>query len=235
MKPFVPLIAWLGLLGAAFAQNPPEVKGGVKEIRPGVYEIGSVRIDQRVRIVSFPGEVNMTEGPLEYLLVHTDGATHESLLSTNAQPMEVHLAMLLLGAKGSGEKPESAEAPPTQITKEYLATAPKLAGDSVQITIRWKTGDKMSEVPAEDWLINEETKTTATRGPWIYNGSRVRSGHFLAQAEGSFAALVTNPSALMNNPRKGNDNDLIWAVNTKAVPAVKTPVEILIKLESPTK
>jgi hypothetical protein len=35
---------------------------------------------------------------------------------------------------------------------------------------------------------------------------------------------------LINNPRKGNDNDQIWAVNTKAVPPVKTPVEITITL-----
>jgi hypothetical protein len=57
-------------------------------------------------------------------------------------------------------------------------------------------------------------------------------GHFLAQIEGAHAALVTYPAALINNPRKGNDNDQIWTVNTKAVPAVKTPVDIVITLLS---
>jgi hypothetical protein len=55
-------------------------------------------------------------------------------------------------------------------------------------------------------------------------------GHFLAQVEGSHAALVTYPSALINNPRRGSDNDQIWTVNTKAVPAADTPVEITIQL-----
>jgi hypothetical protein len=82
----------------------------------------------------------------------------------------------------------------------------------------------------EDWLINTETKKPAERGPWIYNGSEFNNGHFLAQVEGAHAALVTYPAALINNPRKGNDNDQIWMVNTKAVPAVKTPVEIVITL-----
>jgi hypothetical protein len=65
----------------------------------------------------------------------------------------------------------------------------------------------------------------------IYTGSMFRDGHFLAQSEGAFAALVTYPAALINNPRKGSDDDLVWAVNTKAVPPVDTPVEIIITLE----
>ena len=33
------------------------------------------------------------------------------------------------------------------------------------------------------------------------------TGQFLADAEGLHAALVTNPSALFNNPRPGHDDD----------------------------
>ena len=58
-------------------------------------------------------------------------------------------------------------------------------------------------------------------------------GRFLAQTEGAFVALVTNPSALLNNPRKGSDNDQMWGVNEKAVPPVNTPVEIIFKLIPP--
>jgi hypothetical protein len=59
-------------------------------------------------------------------------------------------------------------------------------------------------------------------------------GGFLAQQQGLFAALVTNPGALINNPRKGNDNDRAWAVNSTAVPAVDTPVTITIVLSEGT-
>ncbi len=55
-------------------------------------------------------------------------------------------------------------------------------------------------------------------------------GRFLAQLDGAFAALVTSPAAVINNPRRGNDDDSIWIVNEKAVPAVKTPVDITIQL-----
>jgi hypothetical protein len=204
----------------------------MQEISQGVYQIGQIRLDQTQHTATFPGKVNMTDGALEYVLVTTEGATHESLLSTEVQPSDLHFSMLLLGAKGAGiTTPAPDEAPPTQINKEYLQHAPKLKGDSIQISVKWKAADGEKTAPVEDWILNTETKKPAPRGPWIYTGSMFREGHFLAQVEGAFAALVTYPAALINNPRKGSDNDLVWEVNTKAVPPVDTPVEIIIKLE----
>jgi hypothetical protein len=96
----------------------------------------------------------------------------------------------------------------------------------------WKTQDGSEKVmPLEDLLMNPDTKKAATRGPWVYNGSMFGAdGRFLAQQQGSFISVVTNPAALINNPRKGNDNDRIWAVNEKQSPPVGTAVEITIAL-----
>lgn len=214
------------------AQNePPPASPIMREISPGVYEIGKIKLDQKARTVTFPGVLNMDDGNLEYLIVTEQGNTHESLLVSDVAPSDVHFAMLLLGAKGSGE--QKGDMPPSQIDSKYLKAAPRLKGDEVSITVRWKVGDEEKSAPVEDWLFDTQTKKPATRGPWIYNGSTFNEGHFLAQIEGAHAALVTYPAALINNPRKGNDNDQIWTVNTKAIPAVKTPVEITITLLSP--
>lgn len=211
------------------AQNePPPTSPIMREISPGVYEIGQIRLDQKAQTVTFPGVLNMNDGNLEYLIVTPQGNTHESLLVSDVAPSDLHFAMLLLGAKGSGE--QKGDMPPAQIDAKYLKTAPPLRGDNVSLTVRWKVGDAEKSAPIEDWLINTDTKKTVERGPWIYNGSTFNDGHFLAQIEGAQAALVTYPAALINNPRKGNDNDQIWTVNTKAVPAVKTPVDIVITL-----
>ena len=106
-----------------------------------------------------------------------------------------------------------------------------LVGDDVLIRVKWKAGGEEKVVPVEDWLINDQTKKTVSRGPWIYNGSMFSGGHFLAQAEGSVGALGPNPAALINNPRKGNDDDQIWEVNEKAVPPVNSPVQIIVQLK----
>ncbi len=204
----------------------------MQELSPGVYQIGQIRLDQAKHVATFPGKVNMVEGAIEYLLVTTEGSTHESLLSTTVQPSDLHFSMLLLGAKGAGiTTPAPDDAAPKQINKEYLRGAPKLKGDRIQIAVKWKAGTEEKTVPVEDWIANTETRKPAPRGPWLYTGSMFHEDHFLAQLEGAFASLVTYPAALINNPRKGSDDDLVWEVNKKAVPPLDTTVEIIITLE----
>jgi hypothetical protein len=236
-----PVVALL-LGSTAFGQqdnpavNPPE--GGeaapvMQEISPGVFQIGKIRLDKTKRSVSFPAKLNMAQNLVEYVLVTPHGSTHESLLTAEIQPTDLQFVMLLLNAKGAGLlAPSPKDAPPGQINAEYLHKAPRLKGDNISMTVSWKQPDgTVKSVPVEDLLVNTDTKKPATRGPWIYNGSMFGSeGAFLAQQEGSFVAVVTNPAALINNPRKGNDNDQIWTVNEKAVPAVGTPVEFTITL-----
>ncbi len=204
----------------------------MQEISPGIYQIGLIRLDQARHTATFPGKLNMAAGALEYLLVTTEGATHESLLSTTVQPSDLHFSMLLLGAKGAGiTTPGPEDSPPTQITKDFLKRAPKPKGDAIRIAVKWKAGPVEKTTPVEDWIMNIESKKAAARGPWLYTGSMFRGEHFLAQQEGAFASLITYPPALINNPRSGSDDDLVWAVNEKAVPPVDTPVEITITLE----
>ncbi len=214
----------------ALAQEPPPAMPVMREVSPGIFEVGKLRLDQKTLTVTFPGTLNMISGLLEYLIVTPHGSTHESLLVSDVSPNDVHFAMLLLGAKGGGENNDSA---PPQIDAKYLKTAPKLKGDTLFISVKWQAGDAAKTVPVEDWLFNATTRKPIEHGPWTYNGSMFREGRFLALTEGTFAALVTNPSALINNPRKGNDDDQMWSVNEKAVPPVNTPVEIILKLVPP--
>ena len=74
----------------------------LREISPGVYEIGKLRVDKNTLSVTIPATLNMDEGNLEYLLVSRKGSTHESLLVCEVEPSQLHFAMLLLGAKGAG-------------------------------------------------------------------------------------------------------------------------------------
>jgi hypothetical protein len=67
---------------------------------------------------------------------------------------------------------------------------------------------------------------------WIYNGSAVWNGTFLAQREGSLVSLVTDRSALANYSGPGHDNDHIWTANTNNLPGEHTPVEVTLKLQA---
>lgn len=230
----------LALSGSGFSQAPPGVAmpgpSLMHEVEPGIYEMGKLHLEQATHSLTFPGTVNMEKGAIEYLLVTPAGNAHESLLVTDVEPRDLHMAMLLLGAKGAGihgANPE--DAPPTQLSREYLEHAPKLRGDELGITVTWKDAKGIEKkAPVEDWILKTDVHKPAERGPWIYNGSMFSTeGRFLAQIEGNFAALVTNPAALINNPRKGSDNDQIWEVNTKTAPPPKTPITITIQLLHP--
>jgi hypothetical protein len=225
----------LSLVQMAPAQDPAAPAAPlVREVQPGHFEIGKVRLDKKARTVTLPAKLNMTNGALEYLLVRPEGSAHESLLVSSVEPSEVHLAMLLLGAKGAGIlAPAPTDAPPPQLNSEYLKTAPKLQGDQIRLSVKWTKAGKPLSAPVDAWIRNSTTGKPAKEGPWIYTGSMFSGEHFLAQSEGVFAAVVTNPSALINNPREGSNNDQVWEVNENAVPAVDTPVELVIHLDTP--
>ena len=190
----------------------------LRQISPGIFEIGKVRLDKAARSVAFPAVVNMTEAIVEYVVVTGDGKVHESLLRTETVPKDIHVAMLLLDVKGAGTN---------MVPADPLKRIP---GDPVSIEVSWKEKGKTKRVPAERLIFNTQTKTNLSSGPWIYNGSHVENGVFLADPEGSIVSLITDPFALVNNPRPGRDNDDLCEVDSKAVPALDTTVEVHITL-----
>jgi len=145
--------------------------------------------------------------------------------------------MLLIGLKQDAEANAKATAPPPTLNPTYLQSEPKMNGPAVQLSVAWTQEGKRKEVPVEDWILNLETNHPMTNGPWTYNGSMIQDGVFLADQEFSIVSVVTDPTALVNNPRKGYDNNGIWQIRDDVVPPLDTPVEISITLtetSSPT-
>ena len=211
---------------AASAQQHPD-EAGVKQEAGDCVTLGKITVDKRARTIRFPARVNLAAGRIEYLLVTEKGKTHESLFATNVSPFQLHVAMLLLGASPAREITEH---PREQLTRDSLKIEPELEGDEVNILVSWKQGDTAQKVHAEEWIYNDLSQAPMTAGPWIYTGSAIFNNQFLAQADGSIIALVTDRAALINNPRPGHDDDTIWSARSTKVPAVDTPVEITFQL-----
>ncbi len=212
----------------------------LKQISRDVFQLGAVRLDKSRKTVQFPAQLNMRDGVIEYLLVNARGKTYESLLRTDTEPYDIHLAMLLIGAKGAPQTAALLNAPtePFHVNRPASPTnsSPALAiqGDSVTIELAWQMADGPKQLPAEDCIMNLATKNNASRGPWTYNGSRVVNGIFLAQREASIVAMIDDIDALVNNPRPGSDNDQIWQINSNVLPPLNTPVEVTFKLATQT-
>lgn len=190
-------------------------KPPIQEIGAGLFQIGAVRLDKNKKNVSFGGSVNMSTGVVEYAIVGRQGKRHESVFVTQAEPYHIHLAMLLLGATNQSAKAESGRS---------------LSGHPIQVTVSWKDGEKEKRTKLEDLICKEQQSRAMTPGIWIYNGSRVVEGTFLAQRDESIIAIIDDPDALVNNPRTGRENDEIWFVNEKAVPPVGVAVRFALEL-----
>jgi hypothetical protein len=220
--------------------SPDTTNEPLKQISRDVFQLGAVRLDKSLKTVQFPAQLNMNDGVIEYLLVNSRGKSYESLLRTDTDPYYIHLAMLLVGAKGAPQTAALLNAPimPFHVNRPPSATnlPPPLAiqGDPITIALAWQTGDGRKQLSAEDCIMNLATKTNASRGPWTYNGSRVVNGIFLAQREASIVALIEDIDALVNNPRPGSDNDRIWQINSNVLPPLNTQVEVTFKLETQT-
>jgi hypothetical protein len=190
----------------------------LKEIRPGLFELGQVRLDKDKRTVIFPASVNQREGNIEYVVVTASGKTHESLLRTTIEPYHLQVALLLLGAKGA--KTNALPEDPAQ----------PLPGDRVEIELSWNVGGRVQRFRAEDFVHDRKAGRAASRGEWIYTGSRIREDGFAAQRDGSIVSLITDADALINNPRPGREDDDNWLVRTNGLPPLQTPLEVTIRL-----
>jgi hypothetical protein len=213
--------------------NPP-----VRLVRPGLFEIGQVRLDEQQRSVSFPAALNLNQGPMEYLLVTVSGKTHESILRTEAEPYHIHTAMLLLGAATNTLlKKTGPPAVPGRISSNptfqpfFRPSNDTIPGDKISIEVTWSEGGKEIQRSAEELVLNQETQRPLGRGNWIYNGSTVVQGVFLAQMDGSIVSLITDSAALANQTGPGRDNDKIWTVNTNRLPPFETPLTVTLRLE----
>ena len=194
----------------------PEAGSPIKQVAPGIFEIGKVLLNKSDRSVTIPASINMAEGTVEYLLVSAIGKTHESVLRTEAEPQHIHLAMLLLGAKGRGTNdfPADKSNPPP--------------GDRVKIEVRWNSA-KM-RLRAEELVFDRATKAPMPKVGWIYNGSQMSSEGFAAQQIGSIISLIDDPDALINNPSPRRDDDDNWRVNGKALQSPTGRIDVILIL-----
>lgn len=186
----------------------------------GLYRLGEIQINRKTRTILFPAKVNMDKGLLEYVIVKSTGKTHESLLRTGIEPYYLNVAFLLLGF-------EPADRP---IAEQGAHERPQGAPVKVELLVK-KEGKTVSVAP-EQWIVKKGSRgeNTSSRLVWVYTGSMVMQGKFLAQTSGSVMALYHDPAALVDNTDPDGDNDEIWFVNEKTVPPAGT--DVVVKISS---
>lgn len=210
---------------AEIPQNPPPpgewreaVSKLIEKTGEHTFRIGIVHCDRMARTLTIPAEVNARDGLIEYALVTRKGKIHESLFSTEADPLHVQMAALLLDMSPQPGQPQAFD---------------------VMIEVEWATNGPPRKLPLEDLIaLAKETPQNASGdtlapGPWKYTGSLIDANGFVAAREGSLIALIEDPAALIGNPRPGRVDDDLHVPNAAAMPGPGMPVSIRILPNKP--
>ena len=218
---FVSLVssAQQGAGGSPDTSDSPDTHGGssgeprIQKLSDGRFLIDNIVVDKQKGSVSAPGAVNMDAGLIEYLACGPGGKLHESVLRLDVNPAYLQIALLLLGL-------EPGDAP-----LDFQGAGGVPQGDPVEIYVSWQDGDKKKrECRAEELVLNASTKKPMRRTHWVFTGSRIVDGTFMAMIEQSIVATFHDPYAIIDHPLPTGSDDTLYFANEKTVPPKGTPV-----------
>jgi len=192
-------------------QPVPPAQPSVEQIDETHFRVGLLTFDRKTREIRLPASVNMTEGLLEFAVVHRKGKVHESLLVTDVSPVHLAVALKLLRFPASPLKEG-----PSQPNKD----------SRFELEIEWQEDGKTRRVPLREWIQHEPTAGTLPPGPWIYTGAEDDRGALTGGAE--LVAIFGGNPALLHYAGKDFQNDEVWIPFPKRVPAIGTPVTLVL-------
>ncbi len=211
----------------AVAKGPP----AFVQLDDSRFKVGEVEFNKQTRVIRFPAVLNQREGLLEYVIVHDRGKVHESLLRTSINPTHLNLALKLLRYESSPELFPLHDAEGNSNGRMPKVAPAIKAAARVEIRFLWNDGATEHSATVNECINNTKTNKPMAAGPWIYGGSAIYEGRFVAEMTGDIVAILTNEAAIFNFPGDSNkvgENYGDWFVLTKLVPAIGTPVTVQI-------
>ena len=192
------------------------------------YELGALIIDTKQRTIRCKGKVNMAAGgPIELLACLPTGKVHESVLTLDLKPLDLQVALLLLGLEPGRN--------PGVRYRQGSAQASRPIGGMVELYVEWQEkGDRALEARtvrhrAEDLLYNTHGQRTVEATRWVFVGSRWDEGRFGADMEGSVVSTYYDPLAILELPLELVNDDTWGIVNEEIVPPAGTAVELIVQ------
>lgn len=191
--------------------------------------IGKVIVNHQERTVSFPAQVNMKEGILEYVCSMPNGKLHESLLVTEADPLHISLGMTLLKFHRFEQffpvRDENFEWLPFKEPKPA-----DYADSYVQIVMTYTQDGRKQESDFSDIVVNSQTHQGLNPKDWLYTNSFFYEGAYQASLSGEVISIFASRTSPINYIGDFHDgvNDTGWIVSPKNNLPVGTDVTITI-------
>jgi hypothetical protein len=210
-------------------KEEPKPAGETKKVKVGKNIELEVRPDKSKRVL-IQSEVCFREGPLEQLLTCKRIKAHEAILTADIDARQLHFALTLAGAEAG----------------KVVQFRPKLmppTGTPIKITLEFKAKDKTVRVSAREWIRNMKTKKDFP-SDWVFAGSVFipdptdnKKPPFYGANDGDVISVVNFEGACLDVPfLSTKDNaDLDFEAHTERIPALKTPVTLILEPILPKK
>jgi hypothetical protein len=210
------LVSIFGILTILIAQDADSIKAPIKQINEAQYQLDNIFIDVAKREVTLPATVNMQDGLVEVFLCARGGKVHESVFVADVVPYYLQVALILIGLKDGHDA-------------LYQKTETQIKGDPLEIWIDWQDGSATKRYHAEELIWNVTESTTMRQTSWVFTGSWLEQGRFMADDVKSLVTTYNDPSTIIDNPLATGQNDEVYRANKKVLPPKGTPVTIMIK------
>ena len=205
----------------------PQPQAKVERLGPNLVRLGTINVNTATKELMVAGTVNPDVRTLEFIANARDGVkAYETAVTLDTDAITFNAALLLIGLDRSRSK---------NIPTAHFDKATPI-GDTVEITIECPKKE-CQRMPAERLMFDQESKTTAATGSWVYTGSSFLSdGRYLAQVDGALIGFVHDPASVIEyaagaglnkygsivmNPNLGLAAGTAITLTVKAVPRAK--------------
>jgi hypothetical protein len=187
-------------------------------------------LPDKSRRVLVQAEVCLREGMLEQLVTRKRTKEHEGILAADIDASKLHVALTLAGAEAGKT---------VQFRPKLMAPS----GTPIKITLEYKNKDKTVRVSAREWIRNVKTKKDFA-SDWVFAGSVFipdpldnKKPPFYGANDGDVITVVNFEGACLDVPfLSTKDNaDLDFEAHTERIPALKTPVTVILEPILPKK
>lgn len=176
----------------------------------GSIQLGKVTVRAARAEIAFPARFVLEEGALEVIIAKPEGRLHETLLVTEAEAVKIQAALYLLKARNGARS---------------VANPRMKQGTLVDIDIEWKDDQGAAHRdPVENWITDRRLgDKPMQRIGWVFTGSGIHQGKFLADAEGNIVINWSQGATVLDSPDPEAEDDTLHSVNAKAPRPVKHP------------
>jgi hypothetical protein len=193
-----------------------------------ITKLPGVLINHDQKYVDVTSKVVLREGDwLEQLLCTPGTREHESILTTEARPSHIHLALVMLGVQPGNPMTGKKVGDDMQITPAR--------GPLVSIDLMYTHDKKLITRPANAWIYDKNTEKDLPDNDWMFTASSFVTSNdqtiYRADANGSVITLVhfgDDMLARQTDLTSRNDNAR-WQARTALIPPLGTTVTLRLK------